>query len=190
MAFAGVVLGCSVFSAQTQADPIVGSIEFFGSAVPSGSSLGAPVTIHFNNPWHSLAATGIYASAGVPFATPVTFNDFAFTDDGALAALVAPDAPLWSFSLGGIDYSFDLLDLTNGHTDPGSMSLTGTGIAHATGFDDTFAAIALQGSGSNFVFEISTSTTSSVPEGDVTLLIILGFGLVIGYTQVLKRRNA
>lgn len=184
-----VVLGGGVLCEQTQADPIVGSIEFFGNAVPSGASPGTPITIHFNNPWHTLAGTGVYATAGVPVGTPATFNDFAFTEDGTLAAIVAPVA-LWSFSFGGIDYSFDLLNLTNGHTDPGSMSFTGTGMAHATGFDDTFASIALQGSGSNFSFEISTSTTSSVPESGVTPMLVLGFGLATGYTYVRKRRTA
>ena len=186
----GFILGCSIFCEQTQADPIVGSIQFFGGAVPSSSSGTAPVTLHFNNPWHTLAATGIYASAGVPFATPATFNDFSFMGDGELAALVAPDAPLWSFSFGGIDYSFDLLTLTNGHTDAGSMSFTGTGIAHATGFDDTLASIALQGSGNNFSFEISTSTTASVPEVGVTPLLVLGFGLAAGSTLMRKKTTA
>jgi hypothetical protein len=185
-----VVLGCGVWDEQAQADPIVGSIEFFGSAVPSGSSLGSPITLNFNDPWHTLAGTGIYASAGVPVGTPSTFNDFDFTGDGTLAALVAPAAPLWSFSFGGVDYSFDLLTLTNGHTDSGSMSFTGIGIAHATGFDDTFGSIAFQGSGTNFTFDISTSTTSSVPEAGVTYLLILGFGLAVGYTYTPKRRTA
>jgi hypothetical protein len=190
VALAGLVLGCGVWCEQTQADPIVGSIEFFGSAVPSGSSPGSPITLHFNDPWHTLAGTGIYASAGVPFGTPATFNDFDFTGDGTLAALVAPAAPLWSFSFGGVDYSFDLLTLTNAHTDPGSMSFTGTGVAHATGFEDTFGSIAVQGSGSNFSFQISTSTTSSVPESGVTELLLLGFGLATGYTCVRKRMTA
>jgi hypothetical protein len=70
------------------------------------------------------------------------------------------------------------------------MSFSGNGVAHATGFDDTFATIALQGSGSNFSFEISTSTTSSVPESGVTALLLLGFALLGGHTLLRKRKAA
>jgi len=181
-------LGCGFLCEQTQADPITGSIEFFGSAVPSGSSLGPPITIHFNDPWHTLAGAGVYS--GVPFGVSAIFNDFDFTGNGSTAALVATAEPLWTFSFMGVTYSFDLLALTNGHTEPGSMSLSGNGVAHATGFDDTFATIALQGSGNNFSFEISTSTTSSVPESGVTALLVLGFALLGGHTLLRKWKAA
>jgi hypothetical protein len=173
---------------QAQADPIVGSIEFFGRATPSGSSLGPPVSIHFNDPWHTLAGTGDYA--GIPFATPATFNDFTFTGDGSAANLPVPDLPLWTFSFNNITYSFDLLTLTNAHTEPGSMSFTGTGIVIASGFDETFAAIAIQGAGQNFNFQISSSTTTSIPEADVNILLILGFGVMAASISAKKQRKA
>jgi hypothetical protein len=190
LAIVGIIfLGCGLLSHQTQADPIAGSVEFFGSAIPSGASPGFPITVHFNNPWHTLAGDGIYA--GVPFATAATFNDFDFTGDGATAALFAPPiTPLWTFSFGGVDYSFDLQTLTNGHTEAGSMSFTGTGIAHATGFDDTAASWSLQGAGTNFEFQISTSTTTSVPEASVITSLFLGFGLFAARTLLRKRRTA
>jgi hypothetical protein len=175
------LLGSGVLCEQAQAIPITGSIEFVGSATPSGASPGL-ITVHFNNPWHTLAGTGIYLTAGIPSLTPATFNDFSFTGDGSLAVLTGPDVPLWTFSFGGETYSFDLLALTNGHTEAGSMSFSGTGIAHASGvtaFDDTPATVALQGSGQNFTFSISTSTTTStgVPDGGTTVGL-LGIALV------------
>jgi hypothetical protein len=174
---------------QAQADPIVGSVEFFGSATPSGASPGFPVTVHFNDAWHTLLGDGIYA--GVPFATTATFSDFGFTGEGATAALFAPPvAPLWSFSFNGVDYSFDLQVLTNAHTEAGSMSFTGTGIAHASGFDDTPAAWALQGAGNNFTFQISTSTTTSVPEGDMNILLLIGSVVVAAPILLKKHRKA
>ena len=179
-----------VLCEQTQADPIVGSIEFFGSSVPSDSSVGPAVTIHFNDPWHTLAGTGIYAAAGIPSGTSATFNDFSFTGDGATAVLSAPDAPLWTFSFNNITYSFDLLSLTNGHTGPGSMSFTGTGIVHATGFDNTPGTIGLQGAGQNFTFNFSSSTTASVPEGNINTLLLLGLAVVATSTLLKKQRKA
>lgn len=183
-------LNCGFLCEQTQAaNPIVGSVEFFGSVTPSGSSAGPPVMVHFNNPWHTLAGTGIYAAAGIPFGTSAIFNDFAFTGDASTAILLSPATPLWTFSFGGITYSFDLLNLTNSHTELGSMSFSGSGVAHATGFDDTVAAIAFQGAGNNFSFEISTSTTASVPEGGVMGLLILGFALLAGHILVDRRER-
>jgi hypothetical protein len=175
---------------QAQADPIVGSIEFFGSATPSGSSLGPPVTLHFNDLWHTLAGSGVYATAGIPSGTPATFNDFGFTGDGLAAALTASDLPLWTFSFNNITYSFDLLSLTNGHTESGSMAFTGSGVVHATGFDDTPGTIALQGAGQNFVFNFSSSTTASVPEGRVNTLLILGFAMAAASTLLKKQQKA
>lgn len=174
------VLACGVCEqAQAVAMPINGSVQFFGSAVPNGASPGTPVTVNFTNPWHTLNGLGIYSA--IPAGVTATFSSFDFTGDGVGAVLsAAPIAPLWSFSSGGLDYSFDLHALTNGHSSPGSMSFTGTGIAHATGFDDTAASWSLQGSGTNFSFTISTSTTAAVgavPEGGTTIGL-LGISLV------------
>jgi hypothetical protein len=180
------LVGCGVLCEQAQAIPINGSVEFFGTGTPSGSSPGSPTTMVFTNPWKTLLGIGVYA--GVPFGTAATFTDFSFTGDGAGAALVGSVTPLWAVSFGGINYAFDLLALTNGHTATGSMSFTGTGTAHATGFDDTFATWAIQGSGNNFAFTISTSTTTSVggvPEGGTTVAL---FGIALLVIVVLRRQ--
>jgi hypothetical protein len=98
--------------------------------------------------------------------------------------LTGPVAPEWTFSFGGETFSFDLLALSNGHTEPGSMAFSGTGTVHGTGvtaFDDTPATFSLQGSGADFNFILSGSTTSSVPEAGVTTSLLLGFGLLAGY---------
>lgn len=161
---------------QIEATRISGSIEFVGSATASGPSGGSPDTIQFLNPWHTLIGIGSYAT--VPSATATMFNNFTFIGDGSAAMLLAPDMPIWTFTIGGTTYSFDLLALTNGHVDQGSMSFSGTGIAHITGFDDIPASFALQGAGTNFEFTLSSSTTStnSTPDGGTTLAL-LGLGL-------------
>jgi hypothetical protein len=189
------LLGCSVLCEQAQAVKITGDIGFFGTASASGASLGPPVTITFTNPWHALSGTGVYA--GIPFNTPATFSNFTFTLDGASALLSGPLTPEWTFSFGGETFSFDLLSLTNGHVDPPgangltAMAFSGTGTVHGTGviaFDDTPATWSLEGSGTNFNFTLSSSTTSSIPEPGVTTLLVLGCAVLAGYSLRRKRR--
>jgi hypothetical protein len=168
---AGSLLLCQ----QTQAAPISGAIEFGGSATASGPS-GPPDTIHFLNPWHSILGTGSYAT--VPTGTATTFGDFTFIGDGTAAMLTAPDMPAWTFTIGTTTYSFDLLALTVGHVTSTSMAISGTGIAHLTGFDPTPASFALQGAGTSFHFDLSSSTTATIPEGSTTVLLVLGLVLV------------
>lgn len=172
-----ILAGGLLLCQQTHATPINGSIEFFGSATASGPSGGTPSTIHFIDPWQTVTGTGTYSS--VPSGTLTTFNDFTFIGDGTMASLLGPDIPIWTFTIGATTYSFDLLALTNGHVDAGSMAFTGTGIAHITGFDDIPACFALQGAGSNFDFMLSSSTTAatSTPDGGATLAL-LGLGLL------------
>jgi len=170
-----LLAGGLLFCQQTQAAPITGAVEFFGSATASGPS-GPPCTIHFLNPWHELAGTGSYAV--VPSNTPATFSDFTFTGDGTAVMLDFPHMPEWTFTLGNTIYSFDLLALTSGHVTSGAMAISGTGIAHITGFDATPATFALQGAGTNFNFTLSSSTTATIPEGSTTVLLALGLVVV------------
>jgi hypothetical protein len=193
-------LGCSVLSEQAQALPqVTGDIGFFGAAAVSGASPGFPVNVSFTNPgWIVLSVTtgSSYDANGVVFGTPATFSNFSFTGDGATAALSPPvQVPAeWSFSLNGISYSFDLQSLTNGHTESangvGAMAFSGVGVIHATGFDDTPATWALQGSGEGFQFTLSSSTTAAVPEGGVMSLLGLGFAFLAGKGLLGKRKSA
>jgi hypothetical protein len=171
-----ILAGGLLLCQQTQAAPISGAIEFFGSASASGPSGNGQTDISFSNPWHTLATTGSYN--GVLTGTDTTFNNFSFTGDGNSVTLIGTDSPAWTFNFGGSTYSFDLLALTNGHVEAGSMAFTGTGIAHITGFTDTPASFALQGAGSGFDFTLSSSTTGSIPEGNTTVLLVLGLVLV------------
>jgi hypothetical protein len=170
-----ILAGGLLLCHQTQAAPISGAIQFFGSATASGPS-GPPDTIHFINPWHTLATTGSYT--GILTGTDTTFNDFTFIGDGAAATLTGPDSPIWTLTVGATTYSFDLLALTNGHVEAGAMAFSGVGIAHITGFDATPASFALQGAGTGFDFILSSSTTATIPEGSTTVLLVLGLVLV------------
>jgi hypothetical protein len=175
--FLALVAGGLLLCHQTKAQTINGSIEFFGSAsADHASGTGLTTTMSFTNPWHTLATTGSYN--GVLTGTDTTFNGFSFMDDGTAAVLIGHDSPIWTFTFGGNAYSFDLLALTNGHVEAGSMAFTGMGIAHITGFTDTPASFALQGAGTGFNFTLSSSSTGTIPEGNTTALVVLGLVLI------------
>jgi hypothetical protein len=165
------------FLSCQQAQAFSGAIEFFGSANASGPSDTSLDTIHFINPWQTLAGTGSYST--VPLGTSATLNNFSFIGDGTAATLAGPDNSIWRFTVGPTTYSFDLLTLTNGHVSAGAMAFTGTGIVHI-GLNTMPAAFALQGAGSGFKFKLSSSTTAttSVPDGGTTVSM-LGLGLML-----------
>jgi len=171
------LLSYGLFCQQAQA--ITGDIMFAGAARASGASTGGLVTITFKNPgWAVIGGTGDYSA--VTFGTPATFFGFSFTGDGTGATLTAPVTPQWSFVFGGNTYTFDLLALTSGHTESGSMAFSGTGTAFVNGGDASPATWSLQGStGSGFTFRLSSSTTSAVgvPDGG-SAVALLGIALV------------
>jgi hypothetical protein len=183
----GLLMG-GAFS-QVCAAPISGSISFFGSATASGSSGPGSTTIDFGSNWDFLTGTGIYTS--ILFLTPTAFTDFSFTGDGLSASLgpVPPTvSPLWSLTYSGNTYTFDLLSLTSAHVDAGSMAFTGSGLLHATGYDDTAATFGLTGSGNNYVFTLSfTTNAASVPEPSSAALV--GVGLALSAAAIYYRRR-
>jgi hypothetical protein len=141
---------------------ITGSTSFLGSAMASGPSGQGTTTVTFGSNWSFVAGTGIYAN--IAFQTPAAFSNFSFTGDGTSVSLTAPVTSLWSLSFGGSSYSFDLLSLTDGHVEQGSMGFTGTGLLHATGYDDTLGTFGLTGSGNDFMYTLSFATLTAVPE--------------------------
>jgi hypothetical protein len=142
--------------------PITGSTSFLGSAMASGPSGQGTTTVTFGSNWSFVAGTGTYAN--ILFQTPAAFSNFSFTGDGTSVSLTSPVTSLWSLSFGGNSYSFDLLSLTDGHVESGSMGFTGTGLLHATGYDDTLGTFGLTGSGNDFMYTLSFATLTAVPE--------------------------
>jgi len=180
------LLSYGLFCQQANAIPITGSIIFAGPATASGPSGVGTTTISFTNPWTTVTGIGSYSS--VTSGTPTTLTAFSFVGTGTTAMLSAPVMPEWTFTFGGNTYSFDLLSLSSGTTTSGSMAISGTGIAHITGFDATPASWAMEGAGQNFTYDLSSSTTASIgsiPDGG-SAVSLLGIALV--GLEALRRR--
>ena len=123
--------------------------------------------------------SGIGNYSPVTFGTTAAFTDFSFTGSGTGVILSGPVTPEWTFTFGtpAHTYSFDLLALINETTINGMMALSGTGIAHLTGFDDSAALWTLEGSGHNFTFNLSTSTTATTTPDGGSAVNLLGIAL-------------
>jgi hypothetical protein len=157
-----------------------------GTFVPDGSGGG---TVIFNNPLHVNFGTDDYST--VPVGTAATFSNITFDSAGHLVG--GGNIPEWTFTVGATAYSFDLLSLQSAsfHSgNPNALALMGQGTAHITGFDDTFATFALQGTGKGFTFTIlqaSNTAVPNVPEGG-SGLALLGLGLIA--VEGLRRKLA
>ena len=185
-------VGCALLAQQAHA--FTGSVQFTGTASPNkASSASATVTVSFTNPWTILggtqAPTGVYAGSD---GTAANMSTFQFTGTGTGATLVAPVSPEWSFVFGGHTYTFDLVLLTNGHTQSGSMSFSGTGTAFIDGGQASAAFWSLQGSAaSGFTFRLSSATTAAAPDGGSAVALLgLAFAGIEGTRRLLRGRKA
>lgn len=180
---AGAIAAAILATTAVQATPIsniTGNIGFFGF---SGTSVSDGVTTFSPaNPWVDVGGTGDYSLTGGALAT---FNAISYTGTGTGATLTTPVDPLWTLTVSGITYSFDLTSLLNADVNPNSVYLSGMGTAYITGYAATEATWSLEGTGANEQFEIDFSTTSTtsgssggstVPDGGTTAMM-LGLGL-------------
>ncbi len=157
---------------------ITGSASFFGTTSASGASGGGSTTIFFNPGWVFLSnGTGTYA--GIPQTSATFTPSFSFTGDGNGVVLSAPITNFWTFTFGGNTYSFNLSGLTNGHVQSDAMAFSGGGTLFATGYDPTPATFSMNGTGTNFAFQLSfvTNTATGAPDTGSTLLL-MSFGLI------------
>jgi PEP-CTERM motif len=111
-----------------------------------------------------------------------TIKDFCFV---AGSCGLYPGAPLaaWQTSAGGA--TFDLLSVVRPFVSPNGLVLTGTGLFHIAGFDNTPGTftLAVTNTGSAFSFS-ATDAATAVPEP--ASLLLLGSGVV---AAVARRRR-
>lgn len=180
----GTVL-ITALTGSVQAVPIAGLISFSGSASTDDSNLETAtefLTFGTVTVGQEAGLTGDYAGTA---GETVTFTPFTFDPVGA----ILPVAPLWTFTVDGITYSFTLESLNVDFVSPDFLNLSGIGTASITGKEDTVGLFLLSGqtfSGeANFTFSASAEVPAprtNVPDGGATALLLgfsaLGFGLL------------
>jgi hypothetical protein len=163
-------LSVLALSSTAQAAAITGEIHFAGLWQPLGGSGTATATgVDFGSGFQ-IVLVGTDDFAAVPAGTGASFQNFTFAPfPGSV-----PVVPLWSFSDGGVDYSFDLTAVNVAFQSATEIALRGSGILHATGFDDTAADWDFTGNSGSVLFSFSADNV--VPEP--TTIGLLGLGLV------------
>lgn len=177
------------FNPVLHAIPITGSINFEGgTATLNAASVVAATSLTFGgSPIVSgalgVAPTGSFAGtqgAGVTYVA----SGFQF------APILDPNPvnPLWTFTLDGLTYSFNLQSVTSSVGVGPSLDLAGTGLLSITGdnspYDPTEAtwSFSTTGSGpSTFGF---VAGNTAIPDGGTTVMLL---GLALAGIGVLKR---
>jgi hypothetical protein len=183
---AGVALMALTTSAM--AIPITGSIVFVGGLKLTGSAvpLNTQDATGLEFDYKGLVldgGTGTYLPIkGYPSViTQVTFQDFIF----APVLSSGPIKPLWTVTYGVDTFGFDLYSVTATRIAPNGLLLNGTGILHATNYDDTVGSWSLTTQdGSGTLSFSAVSADPPVPEPST--LLFLGAGL-LALTIVGKR---
>ena len=172
-------LAMLALGSSAQAAPIGGEVHFAGLWAPTGGGGIATATgIDFTNFQIVLDGTGNFTGLS---GTGVAFADFTFTPFGG------PVVPLWSFSSGGVNYSFDLTSVAVSFQSGTQLALTGSGVLHATGLDDTPADWDFTGNSGGTLFSFSADNVA-VPEPATVGLLGLGLiGLTAAGTKQARR---
>jgi hypothetical protein len=191
----GVALSLALgIVSHVSASPITGSIAFTGRIGTTdflttttidildldSAVAGQQVTVACSN---SAPCTGSYAVFNNLFPNQeAIYNDFSWSGSGPFVP-AGGITPLWSIASASGNFSFDLTTITSVLRAPNGILLSGSGLAHATGFDDTIAnwSFSSDTSGGG-VFAMSSTTTPAggnaqavVPEP--ASLLLLGSGL-------------
>ena len=188
---AGAAIAMAGLLSSAQATQISGTIGFTDPNGGTVSTLAGTTTVHLNSGATVNFGTDTYST--ILNGTSATFNDIAFTGSGTSSTLTGSVIPAWLVVSGANSFSFDLTSLFS--TSMGTMfgvhsfTINGSGVAHATGFEDTNAVFSLQGTGSGSVtftiFQASTTAIPSVPDGG-SAVALLGLGFVA--VEALRRK--
>ena len=165
----------AIVANQANAIPIQGTINFGGGGalINTPDNLAAATTIMGiagdTVSGGYAAPTGDYAGLtgdAVTFTTPLVFSPFS-----------GLTTPLWTVSVGAVQYTFDITTLTIVTQSSTLLDLEGQGIAAiiGSGYDPTAGSWTIQvtGSGTNLSFQ----STAAVPDSSSTAMLI-GMGLL------------
>jgi hypothetical protein len=195
IAIAGVALLTMALTQTVQAlplPPITGTINFQGGTVTlngTGINDATAITAFGGSPVVNNNAgvqpTGSYAGTG---GDAVTFAPGGFTFSPSL--IPNPVNPLWTFSAGGLVYSFSLMTVQSA-VSLGSLNLSGTGMAYIvganafTGNSPTAGSWTLSTTGTGPSIFGFVAGNNPVPDGGATLVLL---GIALTGVSLLKKK--
>ncbi len=166
------------------AAPIEGDITFFGVWQPkaadgvTNTSVANAAHIEFVGEVIVSQAIGDFTGAA---GNPVTYTNFTFDP------FAGPIAPLWTVTVDGTTFSFDLQSVSVGLQTSSQLALAGLGTLYADGYDDTEFAWSFSGDSTGSILTFSAASYG-VPEPSVVGL--LGLGLIAMGAVGVRRRSA
>jgi hypothetical protein len=168
-----------LIGASARADQINGTIQFGGGGMTTDTGNLATATAFtaisgVNVSGGIIAPTGSYAGTD---GTTVTFTPFSFTASGV--------TPLWTFTVGGVTYSFDATSVGIQTQNSSFLNLQGSGMAYISGGDTTYTPTigtwTITDTATTDQFTFSASTTTVPDSGSTALMIGLGLaGICVG----------
>jgi hypothetical protein len=187
------ITGVLTLGLTAQAQIFTGSISFTGGATVDQAVPNATTITSFFGPPAVLGGSQTGAYASVPggttanFTAPISFNP-----------LNTLTQPLWSFTVGAVNYSFVITSVTTDQqvtlpTGGGFLNIAGGGIGHITGYSDTPEVWSITGTTTgtggtgSLTFTMGDSVTA-VPEPGVFGFLLIG-GLLLAGRMLINRRQ-
>jgi hypothetical protein len=195
------VLGAAIiaFTASVQAAQVTGTIQITGDVTLNTMSLLTATSATFPGSPDGDVVSGTLAYATVPAGTDVEFSNFTFAATGPQVV-----APLWTFTTGGLTYTFNLANITSitrATPVPGidTLSITGLGTVNIVGAGSpyeltnatwSFNVTDTSGGGNttfNFAFNDSNTAVpgTTVPEDGLSVILL---GAALSGLALLRRR--